>query len=122
MSKYDARFKKAQERLIYQIKADTEQYVPARDLTLSNSARARNDNKELVYSTPYARFQYMGKVMVDDRGSTYAKKGSKKHVISKNLVYSKDRHPQATSHWYEASESRYKNKWVQLVKDVVKYG
>lgn len=91
-------------------------------MTLSNSSYVRNNNTELVYHTPYARFQYMGKVMVDDRGSTYAKKGTKKHVINKDLVYSKERHPDATSHWYEVAERQYKRKWVKLVKDVVKHG
>lgn len=91
-------------------------------MILSNSAYVRNENRELVYSTPYARFQYMGKVMVDDRGSTWAKRGEKKHVINKDLVYSTDRHPQATSHWYEAAEKQYKKKWIKMVKDMVKHG
>lgn len=122
ISKQDFRFKKAQEMLINQIKIDTEKFVPARDMTLSNSAHPENINTEIVYSTPYARFQYMGKVMVDDRGSTWAKKGTKKHVINKNLVYSTDRHPQATSKWFEKAKEEYKEKWVKLVKGVVKNG
>lgn len=122
ISKQDFRFKKAQEMLINQIKIDTEKFVPARDMILSNSAHPENSNTELVYSTPYARFQYMGKVMVDDRGSTWAKKGTKKHVINKNLVYSKDRHPQATSKWFEKAKEEYKEKWIKLVKGVVKNG
>lgn len=122
MSKYYANIDKAQEALIYQIKTDTEQYVPARDLTLSNSAHAENDNTELVYSTPYARFQYMGKLMVDARGSAYALKGTKKHVVDKNLVYGTERHPSATSHWYEVAEERYKDSWIKLVKEIVTRG
>lgn len=122
ISKYDKRFKKAQERLINQIRIDSERYVPADSLTLSNSAHPENNNTELVYSTPYARFQYMGKVMVDDRGSTWAKKGTKKHVINRDLVYSKERHPEATSKWYEKAEGVYKTQWIKLVKEVVKNG
>lgn len=122
ISKYDKKFKKAQERLINQIRIDSEKYVPADTLVLSNSAHPENNNTELVYSTPYARFQYFGKVMVDDRGSTWARKGTKKHVIDRDLVYSKERHPDATSKWYEAAENNYKDEWVKLVKEVVKNG
>ena len=37
---------------------------------------------------PYAKYQYYGKVMVGiESGSAYARKGEKKVVINKNLVY-----------------------------------
>lgn len=120
LRRINGNIKKAQAALINQIRIDTEQYVPAFDLTLSNSAHAENKNTELVYNGPYARFQYYGKVMVDERGSTYARPGGKKHVINKDLVYTKDRHPNATSFWYKKAKERYKDKWVKLVKDVVK--
>ena len=114
--------KKAQAALINQIRIDTEQYVPALDLTLSNSAHAENKNTELVYNGPYARFQYYGKVMVDERGSTYARPGGKKHVIDKDLVYNISRHPNATSFWYKKSKEQYKDKWIKLVKETIKNG
>lgn len=122
LRRINGNIKKAQAALINQIRIDTEQYVPALDLTLSNSAHAENRNTELVYNGPYARFQYYGKVMVDERGSTYARPGGKKHVINKDLVYTKDRHPNATSFWYKKAKERYQDKWVKLVKDVVKNG
>lgn len=122
LKRMNGNIKKAQAALINQIRIDTEQYVPALDLTLSNSAHAENKNTELVYNGPYARFQYYGKVMVDERGSTYARPGGKKHVINKDLVYTKDRHPNATSFWYKKAKERYQDKWVKLVKDVVKNG
>lgn len=122
LKRMNGNIKKAQAALINQIRIDTEQYVPALDLTLSNSAHAENKNTELVYNGPYARFQYYGKVMVDERGSAYARPGGKKHVINKDLVYTKDRHPNATSFWYKKAKERYKDKWVKLVKDVVKNG
>lgn len=122
LRRMNGNIKKAQAALINQIRIDTEQYVPALDLTLSNSAHAENKNTELVYNGPYARFQYYGKVMVDERGSTYARPGGKKHVINKDLVYTKDRHPNATSFWYKKAKERYQDKWVKLVKDVVKNG
>lgn len=122
LKRLDSKIKKAQSVLVSQIKIDSEQFVPARDLTLSNSAHAENKNTELVYNGPYARFQYYGKVMVDDRGSTYAKAGTKKHVINRDLVYSKERHPKATSFWYKKAKELYKDKWIKTFKDVVKNG
>nr|DAW44947.1 MAG TPA: Minor capsid protein [Bacteriophage sp.] len=122
LKRINRNIEKAQATLINQIRIDTEQYVPAMDLTLSNSAHAENKNTELVYNGPYARFQYYGKVMVDERGSTYARLGSKKHVINRDLVYSKERHPNATSFWFEKSKARYKYKWIKLIKDVMKNG
>lgn len=122
LSKYDDKFQKAQDRLINQIRIDSEQFVPAENMTLSHSAHSENENTELVYSTPYARFQYFGKIMVDDRGSTWALRGTKKHVINKDLVYSKARHPKASSKWYEKAATEYKDSWIKLVKKVVKNG
>lgn len=123
VSKYDSLFDKAQKVLINQIKADSEPYVPAKDLVLSNSAHIENDNTELVYSTPYARYQYAGYVMTDENGRTFVGKGEKKPIVTnRELVYSKDVHPQATKEWYEVAEREYKDKWIKAVKDVVRNG
>ncbi len=48
LRRINGNIKKAQAALINQIRIDTEQYVPALDLTLSNSAHAENKNTELV--------------------------------------------------------------------------
>lgn len=70
------------------------------------------------YKSPYAHFQWEGEVFVDDRGSTYAKRSTSKHATGRNLQYSTDKHPLATSHWEQAAAAA---KVKQLAEDVEEY-
>lgn len=122
--KYTKRLDKAQKILINSIKDDTEEYVPAKNLFLTRSAHIRNNNTELVYSKPYARYQYGGHVMTDSLGRTWVGKGEKKPIIHFEwpLKYTKSPHSKATSRWVEVSEAKNRRKWIQEVKDVIKNG
>lgn len=111
---------KAQSSLAHQIIADTSDYVPFEQGILSNSAHTEHDDTEIVYSTPYARFLYMGKLMLDERGSAWAKKGTRKHVVDKNLNYSKEGHSKAGSHWFERAKEDNLKTWEDVVKKAVK--
>lgn len=113
---------KAEHAVAVQVKRDTEPFVPA--LTGSLTQRTRVIGNEVVYPGPYARFLYYGKVMVDPAtGSTYAQKGGTKMVTDRNLVFSKAMHPQAQSHWFEASKAQNLDKWVRVAdKAVEKFG
>lgn len=124
LDKYNRRLDKAQEVLINAVKRDTEEYVPAKSLALTNSAHIRNNNTELVYSTPYARYQYGGYVMTDELGRTFVGRGERKPIIhfDRPLTYSKTPHSKATDKWVEVSEEKNKRKWIQEVKDVIKNG
>lgn len=119
LSKFKHKLDNARNDLIYQIIADTQDYVPFNQGILSNSARPENDSTEIVYNTPYARFLYMGKLMLDERGSSWAKKGHKKHVVNKNLTYSKEHHSKADSKWYERSKEDNLENWINTVKKAV---
>lgn len=110
---------RAQNDLNNQIIADTMDYVPFNQGVLSNSVHVENDD-EIVWNVPYARFLYMGKVMVDKRGSTWAEKGAAKHVIDRDLTYSQEAHKEAGSHWFERAMDDYLDDWIDLVKKVVK--
>lgn len=70
------------------------------------------------YKSPYAHFQWEGKVFVDDRGSTYAKRSTSKHSTNRNLRYATDKHPLATSHWERAMAAA---KGDQLAEDIEAY-
>lgn len=70
------------------------------------------------YRSPYAHFQWEGKVFVDDRGSTYAKRNHSKHATSQDLQYSTDKHPLATSHWEVAAMAAHKG---DLCEDITNY-
>lgn len=67
---------------------------------------------KVTYTSVYAHFQWEGRVMVDDRGSTWAKPGTKKHYTSADLKYS---YPNATSHWEEVAEKNHKSKVAQEI-------
>lgn len=110
---------KAQENLNNQIMTDCEDYVPFNQGILSNSVHIEKDN-EIVWNGPYARFLYMGKLMLDERGSSWARKGSQKFVTNKDLTYSKEAHSKAGSHWFERAMEDHKNDWIDVVKKAVK--
>lgn len=60
----------------------------------------------IVYQSPYARFQYYGKVMVSRiSGSPWARRGESKALTDKDLNYSKTRHPKAQRMWFEVMKA-----------------
>lgn len=105
-----------------QVIKDTAPFVPA--LTGSLTIRTRLDGNKIIYPGPYARFLYYGKVMVDPQtGSTFAPKGGTKVLTDRDLVFSKAMHPQAQSHWFEASKAQNLDKWIRVAKKAVeKFG
>ena len=105
-----------------QVIKDTAPFVPA--LTGSLTIRTRLDGNKIIYPGPYARFLYYGKVMVDPQtGSNFAPKGGTKVLTNRDLVFSKAMHPQAQSHWFEASKAQNLDKWVRIAKKAVeKFG
>lgn len=85
-------------------------YTPARNLILAKAATlgTKIGSGHIVYAVPYARYQYYGKVMVSSvTGSAYAKHGESKVITSKNLSYSKARHPLAQAMWFETMKAKH---------------
>lgn len=117
-----AKATKAEHIVAQQVKKDTEPYVPA--LTESLNDRTKVDGNMIIYPGPYARYLYYGKLMVDpDTGSSWAKKGATKVLNDRNLVFNTSVHPQAQSHWFEASRAQNMDKWVKAAaKGMEKYG
>nr|DAK39502.1 MAG TPA: Minor capsid protein [Caudoviricetes sp.]DAV50826.1 MAG TPA: Minor capsid protein [Caudoviricetes sp.] len=91
-------------------------YVPMDSGTLDQKVSITEEY--VHYKSPYAHFQWAGKVFVDDRGSTYAKRSTSKHPTSRKLKYSTDKHPLATSHWEQAMAVA---KGEQLAADIEDY-
>lgn len=71
---------------------------------------------EIRYNAPYARYQYYGKLMVADNGSSYAKKYGQKHLIDKDLKYNISKHPNAGRLWFERMKA---DKIIELKKTVI---
>lgn len=69
----------------------------------------------IKYTSPYAHYQYTGKLMLTKSGSSWAKKGEKKFYTSKKLKY----HTSGTGdHWDKLMLQRHRN---DLTKDVQNY-
>ena len=110
---------RAEHVLAEQMEKDTQPFVPM--LTGSLTQRTRVVGNDIIYPGPYARFLYYGKVMVDPQtGSTFAPKGGTKVLTNRDLVFSKAMHPQAQSHWFEASKAQNMEKWVRVADKAVK--
>jgi hypothetical protein len=77
-------------------------------------------------AAPYGRFLYEGKGMVDEAtGSPYARRGAKKVLVNQfsgrtaakeNLEYTKQAHPRAQAHWFDAAKRQYGSTWIRKVK------
>jgi hypothetical protein len=109
---------KAREDLNDQIMLDCKDYVPFNQSILSNSVHTENGD-EIVWNGPYARFLYMGKLMLDDRGSAWALPNTQKHVVDKDLTYSKEGHSKAGAHWFERAKEDYLDTWIETVRKAV---
>ena len=58
-----------------------------------------------------------GKVMVDpETNSPWARKGAKKVVTDKNLVYDTSANPDATDHWFIPAKENDLDLWLKDVK------
>lgn len=57
---------------------------------------------KIEYASPYARYQYYGKLMVSTlTGSSYATRGEKKELTTVDLTYNTASHPLAGAFWFE---------------------
>ena len=112
---------KAENEVAQAVKKDTEPFLPYREGELTDRTTVKKNL--VIYPGPYARFLYYGKLMVDpETGSAWARKGVKKVLTDKNLVFSKAVHQQAQSHWFEASKAQNEEKWEKLAREVITRG
>lgn len=112
--------KKMVHALVMQIKKDTLPYVPRQTGSMSQrgmhmSEGTRVNGSSIIYPGPYARYLYVGKVMV---GPLHGPK----HATNKDLNISKSAHKKATAHWFEASKKDNLEKWEKVSKkEFLKY-
>lgn len=111
---------KAEHIVALQVRKDTSPYAPALKGDLDR--RTRVDGSKVIYPGPQSRYLYHGKLMVNpETGSSYAPKGGTKVLTDKDLVFSKEVHGQAQSHWFEASKAENLEKWVRVSDKAVKH-
>ena len=96
-------------------------YTPARDGFLERSATlgTKIGSGEINQVSPYARFQYYGKVMVSSiTGSPWARKGEKKILTDRDLVHDKSKHPMAGPFWFERMKADKKEEILQGARKI----
>lgn len=77
----------------------------------------------IYYNSPYARYQYYGKLMVSSvTGSAYARSGESKVLTDKDLKYDTSRHSQAQRLWFEAMKSDKKEQILRGAAAVARRG
>lgn len=116
------KFKQATERarleLAKIIVQDTKQFVP-HDKGKLEKAEIVNNGRQIIYSTQYARFLWHGKLMLAPNGSSWARKGEKKHVVNKDLKFNQSVNTYAGKYWFLRAKNRYLDKWVQDFKSLI---
>lgn len=70
-------------------------------------------------NTPYARFQYYGKLMVSSvTGSAWARSGESKVLTDTDLVYNTSRHPLAGKMWFERFKADHKDEVLKGARKI----
>jgi hypothetical protein len=82
---------------------DVEQFVPMHTGTLTRSVYAMSSVGTLVWSTPYARYQYYG--------MSRPKKGE---LVGRPLNYRKTPHPKAGEKWIERTKPVWMKNWLRV--------
>ena len=93
-------------------------YTPMLSSALIKSATisTKIGSGEIKQNTPYARYQYYGKLMVSSiTGSSYARMGEKKVLTNKNLNYRKI-NPNAGPFWFERMKSDHKKAILEMAR------
>lgn len=118
---------RVQRFLDQKIISDCTPYVPASpDRTLEFSAQVTTEigSGLIIYNTPYARYQYYGKVMTDELGRTWVGAGEKKPIIHDDwpLTYDTAQNPLAGSYWFERAKADHLNEWLDEARRVMIQG
>lgn len=132
MSRFEKQFQRAQYQLDGNVMNSMEPFMPKRDGTFVNVTRGAStavQGSGRVYAAfgPQGRYLYEGKTMVSSvTGSAWAHKGEPPKVLvsqytgktnaKENLTYSKQAHPKAQSHWFDAAKKADGKSWMEQAK------
>ena len=96
-------------------------YTPRKSGLLEKAATlgTKIGSGEINQISPYARFQYYGKVMVSSiTGSPWASKGEKKILTDRDLQYDTSIHPLAGKMWFERMKADKKDEILEGARKV----
>lgn len=127
LDRYSKLFKEAQQWLGDRVLEDCKPYMPKLTGNLEQRSSVVNGGKQVIFPGPYARYLYMGKVMVDKvtgkgpmkiydaPGGSYIlryREGAELIPTDIPLQYTKQYHPQATDHWFETAKAKNQEYWI----------
>lgn len=127
LRQYGRRTKEAQQWLGDRVLESSRAYMPIRTGSMQQRSHTEAGGRRAVFPGPYARMQYMGKVMVDSETGhgprkiptgpgEYVlrfRKGAKLKATGRDLEYSS---PQAKPKWFEYAKSLDLKAWLEGVK------
>lgn len=93
----------------------SETYIPARNLVLTKSGTTGTviGSGLVQWVSPYARFQFYGKLMISPiTGSPYARMGEKKILTNTPLKHIRLRHRKASAHWFNQMKADHGNEII----------
>jgi hypothetical protein len=121
LNRFEKQYQDAQIYLDREVMNGMKPYMPLRDgalvnLTSEQSAVYQGTGKVYAAYTPYGRFQYEGKIMVDPvTDLPWARKGVKKVPTDEALTYSNSK---ATPHWFDTAKNNHGQAWIRGVKRI----
>lgn len=118
LGKFKQVTEKARLELAKIIVKDTKQFVP-HDKGKLEKAEIVNNGRQIIYSTPYARFLWHGKLMLSASGSSWAKRGEKKYLTNIDLKFNQSVNSYAGKYWFIRAKEKYLNKWVNDFKSLI---
>lgn len=131
MSRFNKQFQRAQYQLDGNVMNSMVPFMPMIsgdfvDVTRAASAAIQGTGQVYAAYGPAGRFLYQGKVMVSPvTGSTWAKKGEKKVLVSQysgktkareDIQYTKTAHPKAQAKWFYAAKKADGKTWIKQAK------
>lgn len=126
-AKYGDRFPKAQQWLGNQILTDCKPYMPLRTGSQQQRSYVTEGGKQVVFPGPYARYLYMGKVMVDaETGKGPAnipgvgprfRKGAVLVATDRDLQFQV-----GSAHWFDVAHAEHGNEWVRGCAKIIAGG
>ena len=96
-------------------------YTPRKSGLLEKAATlgTKIGSGEINQISPYARFQYYGKVMVSSiTGSPWARRGDKQVLTDRDLVHNKSIHPMAGPFWFERMKADKKDEILEGARKI----
>lgn len=124
LKRFEKQYSRAQYQLDSMVFTSMMPYMPMETGTFMKVTQAMSQaiagsGKVVAAAPPMGRYLYEGVVMVGERTrSAWAEKGEKKVATGIPIDYTKNKHPKAQSHWFEAAKLEYGDKWIAKVKQI----